>query len=92
MDEEVLSIVLLDETKALLLVEPLYFSFCHSDILLLCVYRISLNVDSGNKKTPSGEKDPTALLYNLSATYHSVHPIVRNIEYISKNVKINSRG
>jgi hypothetical protein len=36
MDKKVLSAILLDETKALLLVEPLHFSFWHKNTLLLC--------------------------------------------------------
>jgi hypothetical protein len=35
MDEKVWPIILFDETKAFLLVEPLYLSFCHNDSLLL---------------------------------------------------------
>jgi hypothetical protein len=35
MDKKVLSAILLDETKALLLVEPLHFSFWHKNTLLL---------------------------------------------------------
>ena len=65
MDKNVLSAILLDETKALLLVEPLHFSFWHKKTLLLFHdSRISLNVVWATKKAPP-EKNDSQWRFNM---------------------------